>query len=64
MKVCFKFALNIVRKNPFNGDYIEWDGRIPNIGELVCFDQCNKYEVGDVIHELVGWKVRYTIMLK
>lgn len=64
MKIRFKFMRNIAQKDPFNGDYIEWNGRIPNINEHVCFDKCNKYEVVDVIHNLVGWSVMYTIMLK
>lgn len=65
VKVRFVFADKRVMKNPFNGDYIEWDGRIPSINEHVCFDKCNlKYEVADVIHELVGWNLKYTVILR
>lgn len=64
VNVRFVFANNHVMKNPFNGDYIEWNGRIPSINEHVCFDKCNKYKVSDVIHELVGWNLKYTVVLQ
>lgn len=64
MNVRFVFTDKRVMKNPFNGDYIEWNGRIPSIGEHVCFDKCNKYEVSDVIHELAGWNLKYTVVLR
>ena len=31
VNVRFVFANNQVMKNPFNGDYIEWNGRIPSM---------------------------------
>lgn len=51
------------RKDAFNGEYITFFTRIPNIGEEVCFDGANRYKVVNVISELKGWKEYYTIIL-
>lgn len=52
------------RKDPFDGKYITALERVPNIGEHVCFDGANQYEVVDVITQLKGWDDYYTIVLK
>lgn len=54
---------NDTRPNPFNGQYITALKRIPTIGEHVCFDGANQYEVIDVITELRGWDDFYTIVI-
>lgn len=49
---------------PFNGEYLEFFERVPNIGEHVCWDKVNQYKVVKIVNELIGWEVYYTIILK
>lgn len=59
-----KFKMKNGLNKPFNGEYIDSLTRIPNIGEHICFDGINQYEVIDVITELKGWKSLYIIVLE
>lgn len=49
---------------PFNGEYLEYVERVPNIGEYVCWDKVNQYKVVKVVTQLIGWKTYYTVILK
>lgn len=64
MKVSFEFFGTFgIMKSPFNGDEIEME-RVPCIGERICFDGANRYEVLQVITYLQGWKTRYKVILR
>lgn len=64
MKVSFEFfRASSIMKDPFNGDEIDME-RVPHIGERICFDGANKYEVLQVITYLQGWKTRYKVILR
>lgn len=59
-----KFKMEDGLNNPFNGEYIDSLTRIPNVGEHICFDGINQYEVIDIITKLSGWECFYIIVLK
>ena len=59
-----KFKMEDGLNNPFNGEYIDSLTRIPNVGEHICFDGINQYEVIDIITKLEGYKCFYIIVLK
>lgn len=59
-----KFKMENGLNNPFDGEYIDSLTRIPNIGEHICFDGMNQYEVIDIITKLAGWECFYIIVLK
>lgn len=64
MSIRFQWQKNILgTSNPFNGDYLECFDRVPNIGEHVYFSSF-KHKVLDVITELRGWEVSYTVVLE